>query len=117
MTYIDRDFLMKNLPNVKLRTVRQPIGVHEFGNGYDQTKDHATILLYVSGIKDDKRVIGMIIRKFHVVTKVPCNILFSTDILDLKGFIIDCECYIATLTSYHHMKVPLCLHKDAIPII
>jgi len=32
---IDRDLLMKNLPNVKLRKIKSLIGVHGIGDGYD----------------------------------------------------------------------------------
>ena len=117
MTCIDRDFLMKNLPDVKLHTVKRPIGVHGIGDGYDQTEDYATISLYIPGIRDGKRVIGVITREFHVVAKVPCNILLGTDILDPEGFIIDCGRRIATLASCRNMKIPLRLRKDAVPIM
>jgi len=107
---------MKHLPDVKLCTVKHPIGIYGIGDGYDQTEDYATISLYIPGIRDGKGIVGVITQEFHVIAKVPCNILLGTDILDPEGFIIDCGCHIATLTSYHSMKVPLRLRKDAVPI-
>jgi len=94
-----------------------PIGVHEIGDGYDQTKDYATILLYILGIKDGKRVIGMIIYEFHVIIKVLYNILLGTNVLNLEGFIIDYRCHIITLASCRNMKIPLRLCKDSVPIM
>ena len=80
-------------------------------------EDYATILLYFLGIKDCKRIVSMITCEFHIIIKVPCNILLSTNILDLKGFIIDCGRRITTLTSCRSMKVPLRLYKDAVSIM
>ena len=117
MICIDRDFFMKNLSDVELHTVRRPIGVHGIGDGYDQTEDYATIPLYIPGIKDDKRIIGMITHEFHVVAKVSCNILLGMDVLDPEGFIIDCGRRIVTLASCCNMKIPLHLHKDTVPIM
>jgi len=116
MTCIDRDFLMKNLPNVKLHMVSS-IEVRGIENGYDQMEDYATISLYVPSIKDGKWVIGVITCELYIVTKVSCNILLGTDILDSKGFIIDCGRRVATLTSCHNMKIALHLCKDAVSIM
>jgi len=117
MTCIDRNFLMKNLSDVELYTVKCPIGVCRIGNGYNQTEDYVTIPLYILGIKDSKYVIDMIIHEFHIITKIPYNILLSIDILNPEGFIIDCRCCIIILASCCDIKIPLHLCKDAVPII
>jgi len=108
---------MKNLLDVKLCTVKYPIDVHEIDNSYDQTEDYVTILLYIPGIRDGKCIIDVIIHEFHIIVKVPCNVLLDTDILDPKGFIIDCGRHIATLASCRNMKISLCLHKDMVFIM
>ena len=117
MTCIDRDFLMKNLSDVELHTVKHLIEVHGIGDGYDQMEDYATIPLYIPGIKDGKRIVSMITHEFHIVAKVSCNILLGIDVLDPEGFIIYCGRRIATLASCRNMKIPLCLCKDTVPIM
>jgi hypothetical protein len=106
MTVIDRKFLHKEYPQVRVRQT-VPIDIKGVGKGREQSEEFATVTMYVPGFKGDKAVLGAITREFHIVEDLGCNALIGNDVLAPEGFVVDPGRRRATIRSCDNMVLPL----------
>ena len=82
VSLVDRQFLMKNLPDVEMFRMKSPISVRGIGANKHQTDEYVVLPIYLPGKKQNEDVMAMISpREIHIVDQLKAQMLVGNDIL------------------------------------
>ena len=104
MSLIDREFLLKVQPSVKLNTLEKPLQVSGIGQAKLESTEWVLLTLYV---KDMKGQMASITREFHLVDKLKANALMGIDIIMPERMTIDMDKKLVTLPFCGDLRIPI----------
>ena len=104
MSLVDRQFLLKKCPNVKISTMVTPIKVRGIGSASHAANEFALVEFYLPGTKNK---VAYFQRKVHLVDNLKANLLLGIDVLVPEGIIMDLAAKTATVTSCRSVIVLL----------
>ena len=107
MTLIDKEFLLRQDPNIDIHKRQTETTVRGFGSSRYQVSEYVTVPLYFIAKKNDITVMLKIPVEAHVVSPLRTNMLVGTDSLGTHGIAIDISNKIATVSSCENAYIPL----------
>ena len=89
-TLIDREWLKRQLPDVKIHKMAVALKVRGIGSSRHKTDEYITEPLYFPALsKADESIIACIRRELHIIDNLRVNLLIGNDILGAEGFVLD----------------------------
>lgn len=90
MSLIDKVFLRRFLPELKVRTMTSSISVRGIGSNIHRSTEYILLNFYVDGkLSSGKPATALFTRELHLVDDLRANILMGTDILTPEEMILD----------------------------
>ena len=89
-TLIDREWLKRQLPDVKIHKMAVALKVRGIGSSRHKTDEYITEPLYFPALsKADEGIIACIRRELHIIDNLRINLLIGNDVLGAEGFVLD----------------------------
>ena len=89
-TLIDKEWLLDNVPDVKIERMATPLNVRGIGTSRHQTDEYITHPLYFPAQDEaGQSIIACIRREMHIVNCLRVHLLMGNDIIGAEGMILD----------------------------
>ena len=85
ISLVDREFLLQQIPELKLKKMASPIFVKGIGSNRHVTDEFAVLMLHFPGKHAGVAATGIVKQEVHVVNGLKAKVLISTDILTPEG--------------------------------
>ena len=90
MTLIDKDWLLHQLPDQKIKEMSTPLKVRGRGTSKHKSAQFAEVSLFLQGESNEGQKVYTSIRcELHMVKGLRANILIGNNILAQKGFVLN----------------------------
>lgn len=107
MSCIDRKLLSDHVPYATVLTLPNPIQIRGLGSEVHHAGQYVVLPIYLPGTIDGSRVFGEVVKEFHIVDNLSCNILIGTDVIVPERIQIDIENRIAKISACKGMQCAL----------
>ena len=89
-TLVDKEWLLENVPDVKIEKMATPLKVRGIGASRHQTDEYVTHPLYFPAQDEaGQSIIACIRREMHIVDCLRVHLLMGNDIIGSEGMILD----------------------------
>ena len=102
MSIIDREFLLKQAPEIMIRRMASPIMVRGVGQGMHNCNEFAQLDLYLQG-----NPIALIHRDVHIVDGLKAKLLIEMEIIGPERIILDIPQRVAIIRSCKDTRIPI----------
>ncbi len=90
MTLVDKDWLLRQLPDQKIKEMSTPLKVREIGTSKHKSAQFTEVSLFLLGESNEGQKVYASIRcELHLVKRLRANILIGNDILAPESFILN----------------------------
>lgn len=90
VTLVDKDWLLRQLPDQKIKEMSIPLNIRGIGASKHKSAQFVELFLFLSGKNDEKQKVYASFKcKLHLVEGLRINILIANDILPPESFVLN----------------------------
>lgn len=90
ITFVDKDWLLRQLPNQKIKGMSIPLKIRGIGTSKHKSAQFVEVSLFLPGESNKGQKVYISVRcKLHLVEGLRANILIGNNILALKSFVLN----------------------------